>query len=91
MIRIEIRADNDASNLLGTVPVDGYGARGTKESFDLISPPQWLTGPPVTTKLELEWGDFCPDGITVIPALKAKPNDIDKLRRIKDFQEGIGR
>lgn len=88
-IRAEIRADNDAETLLGSVPVDSYGERGSKIEFDLISPPQWLTGdtPPVV-KLELEWGNFCPDGVTVISAIKAKPNEIDKLRRIPGFIEG---
>lgn len=88
-LRAEIRVDNDAETLLGSVPLDKYGVRGEKISFDLISPPQWLTGdtPPVV-KLELEWGNFCPDGVTVFPAIKAKANEIDKLRRIPGFIEG---
>lgn len=89
MIKIEVRADHEPETMFGTIGVDSYGELGEKITFDLISPPQWLSGDtPTPEKLQLEWGNYCPDGVTVYPALKSKPNDIDKLRRIPGFIEG---
>lgn len=89
MIKIEVRADNDPETLFGVIPLDSYGAFGNEITFELSGDPKWLgNSPPVPDKLTLDWDNFSPDGVTVYPALKAKPNEIDKLRRIKGFIEG---
>lgn len=92
MIRVDIRSDRDASKLIGTVSVDSYGQRDAVVTFNLAGEPQWLeTDLPQPETLNLTWGNYSPDGTTIIPALKADVNQIDQLRRIPSFTEGTGR
>lgn len=89
-MRVEIRADHDPEVLFGTVPVDAFGGRGAEIEFEIpTGQADWVEGDrPTPEKIALEWGNFTPDGVSMYPALMAKTNQIEELRRIPGFIEG---
>lgn len=91
-MRVEIRSDHDPEVLFGTVPVDAYGVKGTAIEFEIPSgKAEWVEGDkPEPDVIELTWGNFTPDGVSMYPAIMARTNQIEELRRIPGFVEGKG-